>query len=139
VAAVIRKTKTAPKPTARKSREASHELPAAGWPVIDASTGQVTVPRYEYLGLLIEANETDPALWPKGLKKGAKLLARIRRIEADCIRCYGEFDWEKLDRATQDIYDGSRGELNKLIQDPNEPLTSWEDFRREREARPKSK
>ncbi len=136
MAAVIRKAKTEPVSKAAQSRQTKPPVQQHfDWPILNIATGQVSLPRYEYLGLLIEANATDPALWPKGLKKGARLLARIRRIETDCIKRFGEFDWEKLDPDTQDAYDGSRGELNKLRQDPKEPLTSWDDLKRKIDAR----
>lgn len=58
-----------------------------------------------YIDLLVQANVTDPSLWPPAMKEGASALARIRQIEAECIAQHGEFDWEKLPESVQDEYD----------------------------------
>jgi hypothetical protein len=68
----------------------------------------------ELVELLLAANVTDAALWPAVAREGARLLARIREIEAQCIAAHGEFDWEQLDEDTQDEYDGLSVRLNKL-------------------------
>ncbi len=70
----------------------------------DKST--VTLAPAAYVTLLVRANETDPAMWPPGMRQGAKALARIRDIERRCIARHGEFDWEKLSARLQDEYDG---------------------------------
>ena len=58
----------------------------------------VTLDTPAYISLLVQASLTDPSLWPPGAKQGATALARIRKIESDCIAKYGEFDWERLRR-----------------------------------------
>ncbi len=58
-----------------------------------------------YVSLLVNASVTDPALWPPQMREGARALARIRRIEAHCVRRHGEFDWERLSPKLQDEYD----------------------------------
>lgn len=58
-----------------------------------------------YVALLVRGNVTDPALWPPQVQEGAWALARVRKIEANCIRRHGEFDWEKLSEKLQDEYD----------------------------------
>jgi hypothetical protein len=82
----------------------------------------VTLDTAAYVALLVQANTTDPALWPPGMQEGAYALARIRQIEADCISQYGEFDWEKLSQATQDEYDDLCAMLDKL-QDTGERIS----------------
>jgi hypothetical protein len=67
-----------------------------------------------YITLLVRSNVTNPTLWPPGMKKGAKCLARVRQIEADCIAQHGEFDWERLPTALQDEYDGLCALLDRL-------------------------
>jgi hypothetical protein len=67
-----------------------------------------------FVTLLIRANVTDPKEWPKGMKWGAKALARIREIERRCIARHGEFDWEKLSPKIQDEYNGLCVKLNEL-------------------------
>lgn len=94
---------------------------------------RVEVDTYRLLDLLVAANVTDPELWPEGARHGAQLLRRIREIEAECIAAHGEFDWEQLDADTQDEYDGSRAELNRL-RDPG-PGMPWEEFKRQLDAR----
>ncbi len=81
----------------------------------------VTLDTAAYVALLVQANITDPALWPPGMQEGASALARIRQIEANCISQYGEFDWEKLPEATQDEYDDLCALLDKL-QDTGERI-----------------
>ncbi len=81
------------------------------------SAGKPTAVRLEtavYIQLLVQANITDPALWPPGMENGAKALARIREIEQDCIRRYGEFDWEMLPPELQDEYDALCALLDTL-------------------------
>lgn len=96
----------------------------------DESSGLVTISQYEYVRLLINASVTEAKRWPKALRKGARLLSKIRRIEADCIKRCGEFDWEQLDRDTQDLYDGTCADLTLLVD--KRPATSWEEVRRKR-------
>jgi len=55
----------------------------------------VVLDRQAYIALLVRGNITDPSLWPPGAEEGAKALARIREIEANCIAQHGIFDWEK--------------------------------------------
>ncbi len=95
----------------------------------------VTLETSTYVALLVQANITDPALWPPGTQEGAAALARVRKIEADCITQHGEFDWEKLPEVIQDEYDGLCALLDRL-QDTGERI-SLEDYRRHRaEKRP---
>ena len=81
-----------------------------------------------YVTLLVRADITDPALWPPGMKKGAKALARVREIERRCIAKHGEFDWEKLSRKVQDEYDGLCLLLDRL-QDTGERVPLHEALR----------
>jgi len=74
-----------------------------------------------YIQLLVGANITDPDLWPPGMEEGAKALARIRQIEAECIAQHGEFDWEKLPPDVQDEYDALCALLDRL-QDEGESV-----------------
>jgi len=76
----------------------------------------------DYIALLVQANQTDPALWPPGAKQGATALARIRKIEVDCIATHGEFDWEKLSEPVQDEYDSLCVLLDRL-QDTGERVS----------------
>ena len=71
----------------------------------------------DYVELLIRAEATNPALWPPGMEHGASTLARVRRIEADCIAQHGEWDWELLAPELQDEYDGLCGVLDELRDD----------------------
>lgn len=84
-----------------------------------------------YIKLLIEANITDPALWPPGTEHGAAILARIRQIEKRCIARHGHFDWEKLSRKLQDEYDGLRIDCDKLHE--TGPAMDWEEYKARRE------
>ena len=89
-----------------------------------------------YVTLLVSANVTDPALWPPGMQSGAEALARVRKIEADCIAQQGEFDWEKLPDDIQDEYDGLCALLDSL-QDTGERVPLDEVLRElERDATP---
>ncbi len=83
-----------------------------------------------YVTLLVRGNVTDPALWPPGMRKGAKALARVREIERRCIAKHGEFDWEKLSAKLQDEYDGLCCLLTEL-QHPGEWI-EWEEFKARR-------
>ncbi|GBC76194.1 hypothetical protein HRbin07_00391 [bacterium HR07] len=82
---------------------------------------KVTLDTAAYIMLLVQANITDPALWPPGMQEGASALARIRQIEAECISQHGEFDWERLPKAIQDEYDDLCVLLDKL-QDTGERI-----------------
>ncbi|MCH7471512.1 hypothetical protein IIA79_00970 [bacterium] len=86
----------------------------------------ITLSLAEYVELLLDANVTDPEKWPESVRGGAALLARIREIEAACIGEHGEFDFDKLERDTQDEYDGAIINLNKLRNsldpDPEPPI-----------------
>jgi hypothetical protein len=92
----------------------------------------VTLDIPTYINLLVRTNMTDPAFWPPQMRDGAKALARVRQIEADCIAEHGEFDWEKLAEDVQDEYDSLCCELNEM-QDTGEWM-SWEDYKRKRET-----
>lgn len=67
-----------------------------------------------YISLLVRADVFDEAQWPPGKQEGAALLKRIREIEHACSAAHGEFDWEKLEPAVQDEYDGLTTELGRL-------------------------
>jgi len=82
----------------------------------------VTLDTPAYIALLVQANLTDPALWPPGAKQGATALARIRKIESDCIAKHGEFDWEELAEPLQDEYDGLCILLDQL-RDTGKPIS----------------
>lgn len=89
----------------------------------------VTLEVRAYIALLIQANVTDPDLWPPGFKDKASSLARIREIESDCVAQHGEFDWERLSLALQDEYDSLCATLDSL-QDGGE-RASWEVYKSE--------
>jgi hypothetical protein len=91
----------------------------------------VTLGVEAYVTLLIQANVTDPELWPPGSKEGATALARVREIESSCIAQYGEFDCEKLNPAVQDEYDTLCVLLDKLQEDDSR--VTWEEYKAERE------
>jgi hypothetical protein len=91
----------------------------------------VTLGVKAYVTLLVQANVTDPELWPPGFKEGATALARVREIESNCIIQHGEFDWEKLTPAVQDEYDTLCVLLDELQED-NGRLT-WEEYQAEHE------
>ncbi|MBI3660077.1 hypothetical protein HY230_06360 [Candidatus Acetothermia bacterium] len=91
---------------------------------------RVTLDTVAYVTLLVQANITDPALWPPGMQQGATALARVREIEADCIIKHGQFDWEKLPEAIQDEYDSLCVLLDEL-QDTGERI-SWESYKARR-------
>ena len=74
----------------------------------------VTLDTPAYITLLVRSNVTNPALWPPGMKKGARWLERVRHIEADCIAQHGEFDWEKLPKKLQDEYNDLCALLGRL-------------------------
>lgn len=76
-----------------------------------------TLQMADYIDLLIRANEFDPSYWPAGKKQGAALLKRIREIEAECVRQYGAFDWERLPEELQEEYDALRLQLDELRDD----------------------
>lgn len=94
---------------------------------------KTTLATTDLLDLLVAADVTDPARWPEGARHGAELLRRIREIEAACIAAHGEFDWEKLDADTQDEYDSSRANLNRL-RSHGKPRTSWSELKRKLDA-----
>jgi hypothetical protein len=71
----------------------------------DGEPTAVTLEPAAYVALLIQANVTDPELWPPGMRQGAAALARVRAIERRCTAKHGEFDWEKLSTRLQDEYD----------------------------------
>ncbi len=75
---------------------------------------RVTLDIQTYIDLLVQANVTDPTLWPPAMKEGASALARVRQIEAECIAQHGEFDWEKLPESVRDEYDGLCAFLDNL-------------------------
>jgi len=83
-----------------------------------------------YVTLLVQANATDPALWPPGTQHGATALARVRQMESDCIAQHGKFDWGVLPEAVQDEYDDLCMLLDQL-QDTGERV-AFEDYRRQR-------
>lgn len=74
----------------------------------------VTLSLPAYVELLIDANVTDPAMWPPGMQSGAQALKRIREIEKESTAAHGCFDWEKLNHTTQDEYDGLSLLLDRL-------------------------
>jgi hypothetical protein len=92
------------------------ELDQAGKPA------SVRLATQDYIRLFVEANITDSSLWPPGYEQGARLLERIREIEAECIRRYGAFDWELLPEALQDEYDDLCALLDRM-QDTGERFT----------------
>ena len=95
----------------------------------------VTLSAVAYITLLVQANVTDPSLWPPGMEEGATALRHVREIEAECIGQHGEFDWEKLTEGVQDEYDnlcvlldrlqdtGERIGLHDLLQQEGERTT----------------
>ena len=87
----------------------------------------------QYISLLIQANVTDATLWPPGMENDAKMLARVRQIEEECIVKHGEFDWEKLPPDIQDEYDILCVQLDELC-DTGEQI-SWEEYKLQRESR----
>lgn len=92
----------------------------------------VTLSVKAYVTLLVQANVTDPELWPPGFKEGATALARVREIESGCIAPYGKFDWEKLAPAVQDEYDTLCILLDDLQDDDGR--VAWEEYKTEREG-----
>jgi hypothetical protein len=48
------------------------------------------------------------------MQEGARARARVRKIEAHCIRRHGGFDWEKLSPKLQDEYDALCVLLDRL-------------------------
>lgn len=94
--------------TRNKTRKRSPRFSPQGKPA------RVTLDISTYIDLLVQANVTDPALWPPAMKEGASALARIREIEAECRAQYGEFDWEKLPESVQDEYDNLCAFLDSL-------------------------
>jgi hypothetical protein len=87
----------------------------------------VTLSVKSYVTLLVQANVTDPELWPPGFKEGATALARVREIESECIAQHGEFDWEKLTPAVQDEYDILCVSLDDLQDDDGR--VAWEEYK----------
>jgi hypothetical protein len=92
----------------------------------------VTLSVKAYVTLLVQANVTDPELWPPGFEEGATALARVREIESGCIAQYGKFDWEKLAPAVQDEYDTLCILLDDLQDDDGR--VAWEEYKTEREG-----
>lgn len=86
-----------------------------------------------YALLLTKADVTDAALWPAEYRQGAGLLARIRAIEAECIKAHGEWDFDSIAPAIQDEYDVAIAALERLVE-PG-PTLSLEQCRAERIAR----
>lgn len=93
----------------------------------------VTLDPVAYITLLVRSNTTDPALWPPGMQEGATALARVRKIEHNCIAKHGEFDWEKLSPKLQDEYDSLCGLLDNL-QDTGERIP-FEKYKARRAAK----
>jgi hypothetical protein len=96
----------------------------------DGKATAVTLHPVAYIALLVEANVTDPELWPPGMQAGAAWLARIRAIERKCIAKHGEFDWEKLSARLQNEYDDLSALLDRL-QDTGERIPLRDLLRRE--------
>jgi hypothetical protein len=92
----------------------------------------VTLGVKSYVTLLVQANVTNPELWPPGFKEGATALARVREIESGCIAQHGEFDWEKLAPDIQDEYDTLCVLLDTLQEDDGS--VTWEEYKAEREG-----
>ncbi len=82
---------------------------------------ELAVSREAYVDLLVAANVTDPRAWPEGMQECAALLAKIREIEAAGIKAHGEWDWELLDEESQDEYDDSILQLDRL-RNPGKPV-----------------
>jgi hypothetical protein len=80
----------------------------------DGKPVDVLLDTASYISLLVRADVFDAAQWPPGKQEGAALLKRIREIEHACIAAHGAFDWEKLDPALQDEYDGLTTQLSRL-------------------------
>ncbi len=74
----------------------------------------VILDKVSYIALLVRGKVTDPSLFPPGTEKGAKALARIRQIEADCVAQHGESEWEKLPAELKDEYDALCAFLDQL-------------------------
>ncbi|MFN3420532.1 MAG: hypothetical protein ACK40X_02235 [Armatimonadota bacterium] len=91
------------------------ELKEPQFTVDEKGKTMVILDEVSYIALLVRGNITDPSLWPPGTEKGAEALARIRRIEADCVAQHGEFDWEKLPAELRDEYDALCAFLDKLM------------------------
>ena len=91
------------------------ELKAPRFTVDEHGNLVVVLDKASYIALLIRSNVTDPSYWPPGTEEGAKVLARIRQIEAECIDAHGEFDWEKLSPELQDEYDALCAFLDSLM------------------------
>lgn len=96
---------------------------------IDAGgkTTAVTLGVKSYVALLVQANVTDPEIWPPGFKEGATALARVHEIESECIAQHGEFDWEKLVPTIQDEYDTLCVLLDDLQDDGGR--VTWEEYK----------
>ncbi|MDQ2687216.1 MAG: hypothetical protein M3Y28_05040 [Armatimonadota bacterium] len=83
--------------------------------------GLVILRSAAYVTLLIQANETDAALWPPEMQHGAVALARLRQMERDSSDHHGAFDWAQLPLEQQDEYDHLSALLDDL-QDDGERL-----------------
>ncbi len=64
----------------------------------------VTLNPHNYVKLLVDARETDPACWPPGMEEVAGMVARVQEIEDQCVARHGDFAPEKLARKVQDEY-----------------------------------
>jgi hypothetical protein len=64
----------------------------------------VTLKPENYIKLLVDARETDPACWPPGMEEVAAMVARVQEIENVCVEKHGDFDPEKLSSDVQDEY-----------------------------------
>jgi hypothetical protein len=80
----------------------------------NGNTVDVLLDTASYISLLVRADVFDAGQWPPGKQEGAVLLSRIREIEHACIAAHGAFDWEKLEPAAQDEYDGLTVQLVRL-------------------------
>jgi hypothetical protein len=91
----------------------------------------VTLNPHNYVKLLVDARETDPACWPPGMEEVAGMVARVQEIEDQCVAKHGDFAPEKLARKVQDEYMDlhlaldaiSEGETAEFIKD-SEPAPS---------------
>lgn len=80
---------------------------------------RIELDRADYLRLLINASETDPARWPEGCRQGASLLARIREIEQDCVREHGRWHPDLLPPGGEGEYESLCVQLDNLIEPPD--------------------
>jgi len=97
----------------------------------EADQPLVLLTQEDYLDLLVGNNVTDPGSWPPGKQDGARLLARIRQIEQECVAEHGRWDWELLSEALQDEYDGACIDLNKVREPEGAAPISIQDLLKE--------